>query len=189
MLELIPVTYVDAKGQTQTTHVPRGKPMVRRIENFCRMVASGEYTPFDAYLKSYEKSINDEHDKALAAHYASALMGRTDVILRIQQLRSPVIPEIARKYTYSLDKAMDECQTAWDLACAQGHVPSMLKCIEMRARLNKMLSDQLDVTHKHQFLDETGTDILLQMKKQLEDVKAKRKQLQGPVVDVEPVEA
>jgi hypothetical protein len=185
--ELIPVTYQDSKGQTQTTHLVRGKPMTRRMENFCRMVASGEYDPLDAYCKAYEKELTPL-TSAYLAQAASHLMGQTQVVLRIQQLRTPVLPEIARKYTYNLNKAMDECQTAWDLAFAQGHVGHMIKLIELRSRLNKMLSEQIDVTHKHGFLDDTATQVLLEMKKQLEEARAKKKRLAAPVVTVEAQE-
>lgn len=178
--QLIPITYTDSKGQTQTTHIVRGKPQPRRLENFCRMIASGEHDPVDAYCQAYGK----ERD-ATTASSVSYLMGRTDVILRIQQLRTPVIPKVAQKYEYNLNKAMDELQTAWDLAFAQGHIPSMIKVTEMRSRLHKMLSEQIDVTHKHGFLDEAATQVLLDMKKMLEETKSKRKQLAAPVVDAE----
>ena len=172
--ELIPITYTDTKGQTQTTHIVRGRPQPRRLENFCRMVASGDHEPLDAYCHCYEKEANPETLPRLVATVTS-MMGRSDVILRIQQLRTPVIPKIAQKYEYNLQKAMDECQTAWDLAFATGNVKAMIAIIELRAKLNKMLSEQIDVTHKHGFLDDAATAVLIQMKKQLEDMRATRK--------------
>lgn len=181
---LVPVTYVDQKGQTQTTTIVRGQPRPKRLEAFCRMVASGEEDPIDAYCKAYEKEFNQQTAERCAKS-ASQLMGRTDVILRIQQLRSPVIPKIAQKYEYNINVAMEELQTAWDLAYATGHVPSMIKITELRAKLHKMLSEQIDVTHKHGFLDDTATDVLLEMKKRLE---AMRKPLPGPTVTVEATE-
>ena len=180
---LIPVTYTDSEGKTQTTSVIRGKPVTRRLENFCRMVASGEYDPIDAYCKAYEKDFATEAERC--AKTAATLMGRTDVILRIQQLRTPVLPKIAQKYEYNINIAMSELQTAMDLAYAQGHVPSMLKVIELRARLHKMLSEQIDVTHKHGFLDDTATEVLLEMKKRLEGMRKETLKLPKPTVTVE----
>lgn len=184
--ELIPIHYTDPKGQPQITHIVRGRPQPRRLENFCRLVAAGEMDPIECYCQAYEKEFNQATGARIAAA-VNNLMGRTDVILRIQQLRTPVLPEVAKKYTYSLNKAMDECQTAWDLAYANGHITSMIKIIELRARLNKMLSEQIDVTHKHGFLDDTATQVLLDMKKQLEDMHARKKKASPKVVNAEPV--
>ncbi len=111
------------------------------------------------------------------------MMARTDVILRIQQLRTPVIPKVAEKFEYSMNRALEQCQTAWDLAYAQGNVQAMLKAIEMQARLSKLLSEQIDVTHRYGFLDDTATENLLKMKQQLEAVQKQRK-----TIDVTPRE-
>ena len=183
--QLIPVHYTDPSGQPQLTHYVRGKPQPRRLEHFCRLVAAGEMDTIEAYCTAYGKELNNETGARIAAA-ASSIMSRTDVILRIQQLRTPVLPDVAKKYTYSLNKAMDECQTAWDLAFAQGHIASMIKIIELRSRLNKMLSEQIDVTHKHGFLDDTATTVLLEMKKQLEDTRARRKKAESNVLDITP---
>lgn len=183
--ELIPVHYTDAKGQPQITHYARGKPQTRRVEQFCRLVAAGDLDPIEAYCQAYEKPFTQETGARIAAN-VSTMMGRSDIILRIQQLRTPVLPDIAKKYTYSLNKAMEECQTAWDLAFAQGHITSMIKIIELRSRLNKMLSEQIDVTHKHGFLDDTATTVLLEMKKQLEETRARKKKADAKIVDVTP---
>jgi len=165
--QLIPVHYTDPSGQPQMTHYVRGKPQPRRLEHFCRLVASGEMDTIEAYCEAYGKELNNETGARIAAA-ASSIMSRTDVILRIQQLRTPVLPDVAKKYTYSLNKAMDECQ--------------------LRSKLNKMLSEQIDVTHKHGFLDDTATTVLLEMKKQLEETKARRKKAESKIVDITPVE-
>lgn len=184
---LIPVTYTDLHGKTQTTSIVRGQPVTRRLENFCRLVASGEHDPIDAYCQAYSKEFNPT-TALRCSNMASNLMGRTDVILRIQQLRTPVMPKIAQKYEYNINIAMHELQTAMDLAYAQGHVPSMLKVIELRARLHKMLSEQIDVTHKHGFLDDTATEVLLEMKKRLEGMRKETLKLPPPTVTVESTE-
>ena len=183
--ELVPVHYTDPSGKPQITHYVRGKPQPRRLEQFCRLVATGEMDTIEAYCQAYGKEFNNETGARIAAA-ASALMSRTDVILRIQQLRTPVLPDVAKKYTYNLNKAMEECQTAWDLAFAQGHLSSMIKIIELRSRLNKMLSEQIDVTHKHGFLDDTATTVLLEMKKQLEETKARKKKAESKILDITP---
>lgn len=171
--EIIPVTYTDANGQTQQTSVVRGKPMPRRIEVFCRHVAGGDHTPPEAYKLAYDK------DNPMAA---MNLMGRTEVILRIQQLRSPVIPKVAAKFEYSLNRAMEQAQIAWDLAFAKGDVGAMLKTIELQSKLTKLLAETIDVNHRYGFLDDASTDTLVNMKKQLEAVQKKR------TIDITPKE-
>lgn len=181
-LELVPVTYVDTKGQPQATTVVRGRPMPRRLEAFCRLVAAGELSPIDAYCQTYEKAITLENGMNIASS-VSHMMARTDVILRIQQLRTPVIPKIAEKFEYSLNRALEQCQTVWDLAYAKGNEGAMLKAIEMQSRLSKLLSEQIDVTHKYGFLDDTATENLIRMKQQLEAVQKARK-----TIDITPKE-
>lgn len=186
-LELTPVKYTDSHGQPQETTVVRGRPMTRRLEQFCRLVASGEETPVEAYCQAYNRTITRENG-AIIASGVSHLMGRTDVILRIQQLRTPVIPKVAEKFDYNLNRAQEDCQMAWDLAYAQGNVPAMIKAIELRSKLAKLLAETIDVNHKYGFLDETATDVLLKMKQQLEEVR--RKRIEPPAtIDVTPKEA
>lgn len=179
-LELMPVQYVDHKGHPQETTVVRGRAMTRRLEQFCRMVASGEDMPIDAYCKAYGKEITPVTG-AIIASSVSHLMARTEVILRIQQLRTPVIPKVAEKFEYNLNKAQEDCQAAWDLAYAQGNVPAMLKAIELRSKLAKLLSETIDVNHKYGFLDNASTDVLLKMKEQLEEVKRNRIERRPPI--------
>lgn len=181
-LELVPITYTDAQGKTQETNVVRGRPMTRRLEHFCRLVASGDLGTVDAYCKAYDRPLTPENGANIATS-VSHMMARTDVILRIQQLRTPVIPKVAEKFEYSMNRALEQCQTAWDLAYAQGNVQAMLKAIEMQARLSKLLSEQIDVTHRYGFLDDTATENLLKMKQQLEAVQKSRK-----TIDVTPQE-
>jgi hypothetical protein len=181
-IELLPITYTDTKGRQQETTVVRGRAMPRRLEQFCRFVASGELGTVDAYCKAYDKTITIENGQNIATS-VSHMMARTDVILRIQQLRTPVIPKVAEKFEYSMNRALEQCQTAWDLAYAQGNVQAMLKAIEMQARLSKLLSEQIDVTHRYGFLDDTATENLLKMKQQLEAVQKQRK-----TIDVTPQE-
>lgn len=163
----------------------RGKPTPRRLESFCRLVAAGELDEVTAYCQAYGKELTPATGATIASS-VSRLMARTDVILRIQQLRSPVIPKIAEKFEYSLNRALEQAQTAWDLAFAKGDVANMLKTIELQSKLTKLLSETIDVNHRYGFLDEAATQTLLTMKQQLEAVQKKRKE--QPPIDVTPKE-
>ena len=67
---------------------------------------------------------------------------------------------------------------AWDLAYAQGDAKTLLKAVEMQARLSKLLSEQIDVNHSYGLLDDTSTEVLLAMKREFEVRREKRKKLE-----------
>jgi predicted nucleotidyltransferase len=79
---------------------------------------------------------------------------------------------------------------AWDLAYAQDDAKTLLKAVEVQARLSKLLSEQIDVTHRHGLLDDTSTEVLLAMKREFEVRREKQKKLQEiRVVNSETVSA
>ena len=51
----------------------------------------------------------------------------------------------------------------------------MLKAIEMQAKLSKLLSEDVNITHRHGLLDDASTEVLLEMKKEIEVRREKQK--------------
>ena len=86
-------------------------------EKFCQLVAA-DATYTDAYLEAFQKPPG--YDRKLAAEAGSRLMASTDMVLRVQELRRPVLRKFRRKLEYGLQKALEQCDVAWDLAYAQG---------------------------------------------------------------------
>ena len=82
-------------------------------EKFCQLVAAGS-TYTDAYLESYQKYSG--YDRKMAAEEGSRLMANTDMVLRVQELHRPVIRKFRRKLEYGLNKALEQCEVAGDLA-------------------------------------------------------------------------
>ena len=64
------------------------------------------------------------------------------------------------------------------LAYAQGDAKTLLKAVEMQAKLAKLLTEQIDVNHRYGLLDDTSTEVLLAMKREFEVRQEKRKRLQ-----------
>jgi len=143
-------------------------------EKFCQLVAA-DATYTDAYLEAFQKPPG--YDRKLAAEAGSRLMASTDMVLRVQELRRPVLRKFRRKLEYGLQKALEQCDVAWDLAHAQGDAKTLLKAVEMQARLAKLLSDEFNVNHRHGLLDDADTEVLLSMRKEIEIRRAKQKKL------------
>ncbi len=144
-------------------------------EKFCQLAATDE-TYTDAYLEAFQKPPG--YDRKLAAEAGSRLMANTDMVLRVQELRRPVLRKFRRKLEYGLQKALEQCDVAWDLAYAQGDAKTLLKAVEMQAKLAKLLTEQIDVNHRYGLLDDTSTEVLLAMKREFEVRQEKRKRLQ-----------
>ena len=75
-------------------------------EKFCQLVAAGA-TYTDAYLEADQKPAG--HDRKGAAEEGSRLMAITNMVLRAQELRRPVLRKIRRKLEYGLQKALEQC--------------------------------------------------------------------------------
>lgn len=143
-------------------------------EKFCQLVAA-DATYTDAYLEAFQKPPG--YDRKLAAESGSRLMGETTVKLRVQELRRPVLRKLRRKIEYGLQKALDQCEIAFDLAFEEGDAKSLLKAVEMQAKLSKLLSEDVNITHRHGLLDDASTEVLLEMRKDAEVRRAKQKKL------------
>jgi hypothetical protein len=143
-------------------------------EKFCQLVAA-DATYTDSYLEAFQKPPG--YDRKLAPEAGSRLMASTDMVIRVQELRRPVLRKFRRKLEYGLQKALEQCDVAWDLAYAQGDAKTLLKAVEMQARLAKLLSDEFNVNHRHGLLDDADTEVLLSMRKEIEIRRAKQKKL------------
>lgn len=148
-------------------------------EQFCMLVAAGS-TYTDAYLEAYQKPPG--YDRKLAAEAASRLMSETTVKLRVQELRRPVIRKLRRRIEYSLQKALEQCQIAFDLSFANGDSNGILKAVEMQAKLAKLLCDEFNGSNRFGVLDDASTEVLLNMRREIEVLTAKRKRLANSVV-------
>ena len=140
--------------------------LTAKREKFCQLVAAGS-TYTDAYLEAYQKPAG--YNRKAAAEESSRLMANTDIILRVQELRRPVIRKFQRRYEYTRNKALEECEIAWNLACAKSDPRAMLKAIELRGKFVRLLTNQPDITRRNGLLADTSTATLLAMKKAFED--------------------
>jgi len=157
-------------------------PLTAKREKFCQLVAAGE-TYTDAYLEAYQKPAG--YDRKVAAEEGSRLMAITDMVLRVQELRRPVIRKVQKKFEYTLQQAYEQCNEAWKLARTQGDAKSMLKAIELQGRFAKLLNVRVDVTHMHGLLDDTSTEVLLEMKREIENRRAKLEMNRGVVIEAQ----
>lgn len=147
-------------------------PLTAKRERFCQLIALGE-AALDAYIEAYKKG--GSYDKKAAAHSASTLLGDTDVVLRIEELKRPIMRKLQRKMEYNLNKALEQCEEMYQLARAQGDTRGLGKAIELQGKFTKLLADQVDVTHRYGILDDASTAVLLEMRKEIELRKSKRK--------------
>lgn len=145
-------------------------PMIHSLtgkrENFCQLVAAGA-TYIDAYLEAYQKPAG--YDRKVAAVEGSRLMAITDLALRVQELRRPVIQKAQRNFEYNLNKAFGDAKDAYNLAYASGNPNTMLAAIELRAKLGRFLTEQVE--HHHGLLDDASTATLIEMRRRIENLK------------------
>ena len=164
----------------KSKELPTSHPLTAKREKFCQLVAAGA-TYTDAYLEAYQKPAG--YDRKGAAEEGSRLMAITDMVLRVQELRRPVIRRVRKKFEYTLNKALEQCQIAWDLAYAQADPRALLKAVELQGKFVKLLSEQVAVTHRHGLLDDASTEVLLAMPKQIEDLKSKKEMISGETIE------
>lgn len=172
------LTYVAPNGQRKPLTFHTGEALVRRREHFAQLVAYGE-VPLEAYCQAYEKTITCDVDRRAFSGYASTLMQDTDVKIRIQELRRPIQRKLAKKWEYSLDKALEDCQRAWDVAHADGDSKAMQSCIRLRAELVKLLKTETNITHNHMVLDEETTEVLVALRDAVKRKKGHVKVISG----------
>jgi hypothetical protein len=152
-------------------------------ERFARLLALSDRTQGECYLAAgYSAGNNPDTTQK----NASALANDSDIILRVAELRRPVIRALQKEYSYTLQDALRECEELYDLSKAKGNEGGMARAIELKSKLVKILSDSVDITHRH-VLDGVSSQLLLEMKQQLEDRKAKRLSKQQDAIDCTPI--
>lgn len=154
-------------------------------EQFAQALASGA-DPMVAYCKAHghDHSALEESEAKRIKSAVGRLLADTTVVLRVQELKRPVLRKLRRKFEYSLQKALAQCEVAYDLAYEKGDVGGLLKCVDMQARLAKLLSEEINVTHKYGLLDDADTQTLLEMRKEAEVRLLKQKRLAVEVISV-----
>ena len=160
-------------------------------EKFAQLMARGKLA-VDAYIEAWDLACTEQAlDEAARKRIwpsVQDLLNDTTVVLRIQELKRPVIRRIKQKMEYNLQKALEQCQVAYDLAYAQGNSKGLLDAIRLQSDLAKLLTQELNVNHRYGLLDDASTEVLLAMKKEIEIRQAKQKQLARKLVtDVQTV--
>lgn len=179
MPEIKEVTYTDEYGKTARINYIAHHTTPAR-EKFCQLMAYGDMLQREAYCRAYGKTLGEGEgciSKDSADQIASRLANDTDIILRIGELRKPLARKLRRKFEYTLQKALEQCEVAWALAYATADAKSMLGAIKMQAELSKLLSQQIDVNHRYGLLDDADTSTLLEMRRQIEVSEGKQKKL------------
>jgi hypothetical protein len=170
------VTYTDHKGHTAILE-RMSHTLTDARERYAQLLAYGNLTQRDAYCEAFGKAIETEAQKDKVDQCASRMAHDTDVILRVQELRKPLVRKLRRKFEYTIQKALEQCETAWALAYATADAKSMLAAIRMQAELSKLLAQQIDVNHRYGLLDDASTETLLAMRKEIEVRQGKQKKL------------
>lgn len=165
-------------------------PLPAARERFCQIVAFGHLPKYKAYAEAFEIALLDpavehpdlitEQTKALSSD-ASALMANTTIRLRVAELRRPVVRKLQKKFEYDLQKALSQANIAWETAFEDGDTGNMLKSIELQSKLAKLLSEEINVTHKFGAVDDASTEVLLAIRDEVEKRKTRQKRLQTSI--------
>jgi hypothetical protein len=165
-------------------------PLTVKQEAFALLLAQG-LSHIDAYIQAYGRDPKAENRDTFHKS-AWSLSQETSVRLRVQELRAPVIRKVRKKIEYGLQRALEQCDVAWDLAYEAGDAKTLLKAVEMQAKLAKLLTEEINVNHRHGLLDDASTEVLLLMKKEAEVRRARQKLLpqaitiEGEIVSESP---
>lgn len=179
------VTYDGQDGSKQTAaYITGGNAytLTGSREKFAKLMARGQ-RGLEAYLEAFDQIATDEASQESAKNCVRDLLNDTSIVLRIQELKRPVLRKLKQKIEYGLQHALAQCQIAWDLAYAQGDVKGLLAAIRMQSDLAKLLSQELNVNHRYGVLDDAATETLLELRKEIEVRQAKQKKLLAVRVD------
>lgn len=172
------VTYLTPTGEKKELLVYTGKILTQQREKFAQLVAFGA-TPGDARAEAYGRPNETTDERKQRQSEGMSLLLDTDVRIRVQELRRPIQRKLLKKWEYTLDHALEDCQKAWDVAYANGDSKSMQSCVRLRAELTKLLSTEVNVTHKYGVLDTETTEVLMSLKDALKRKKATVKIISG----------
>lgn len=117
---------------TRTRQTPLSDPV---YERFAELMFGGMSIQ-DAYRETHDCAAMSRSRIRVNAGY----LGRhPEIVRRIAQLRQPVLNRARRKFEYTLDQAIEECDQAHLLAELQQSPDKMLKAVELKAKLMKLL--------------------------------------------------
>ena len=180
------LTFTAPDGTRQGLTYVTGHELVKRREQLAQLIAYGA-DPIDAYCEAYGKVITCDVDRRSFLNIVNVMLKDTAMKIRIQELRRPIQRKLARKWEYSLDRALEDCQQAYDVAYHDGDSKAMQSCIRLRAELTKLLSGDINVNHKHTVLDEETTEVLVALRDAVKRKKAAAAPASTPkVVNPEP---
>ncbi len=170
------LTYQDANGQpVKTAYMTHGSAyqLTGNREQFAMHMAQGK-SDIESYCLAFAAELTPDSAQDIK-EAARKLCRDTTVVLRIQELKRPVLRKLARKIEFNQEKALHQANTAWDLAYALQDVKGMLAATKLQAELCKLLVHEIEVTHKHGVLDEESTATLLELMKMIQVRKASQK--------------
>lgn len=176
-------------GAVQINAKPRpARRLTEKREKYAQLLALGEMDSISAYCLAYGHTHEPGKLDPGCQSNSTHVRQETDIVLRIQELRKPVIRKLQRKLTYSLQDALRECEEMYDLAYAKGNEMAMGRAIELKGKYVKLLTEVVE--HRHGFLDDATTDALLKMKEMLLSQR-EVKYVEGPThsVDQKQVDA
>ena len=158
--------------------------LVPRRERFAILVAQGAL-PGDAIIEAYGRTDLSHEARLRYAGEGGTLMQNTDVSLRIQELRRPIIRKVQRTFEYNLNRALEDAEDAYNIAYEAGQANTMLAAIELRAKLCKFLTETVE--HRHGLLDDASTATLIEMKKHIERQKKGQLRLINSTAETVPL--
>lgn len=189
---IVEATYEDINGQRRSVSIASERPASLSRERFAELVAYGS-APIDAYMEAYRKAPpSSAIEQKTYQQACNVLMHDPDIRVRIMELRRPIQRKLAKKWEYKLDHAFEDLQKAWDLAYLDADAKALTKIVELKAKLAKILTDEVNVHHTHGILDKESTELLLAMKEAVsrkksavkvisaESVEEKEKPIAGP---------
>jgi len=177
------IEYKDANGKSvKAAYADNGSVyrLTGNRERFAQLAAQGRDL-IEAYCEAFGVEQRPDTIDAIRDRVRD-LRNQTALVLRIADLRKPVLRKLQRKIEYNLQHALAQCEIAWDLAYEQADTKAMLKAVEMQARLSKLLSEEINVNHRHGVLDDTATEILLEMRREIEVRKERAKKLGAGII-------
>lgn len=145
-------------------------------------MASCEYTQQDAYREAYH--IGPETPKEEIANTARLVMRDTDVILRIQEIRRPVIRKMQKVFEYTVNDGLREADEMYRLAYANGNEMAMGRAIELKGKFAKLLSEHVDHSHIHRIevFDTMTVAALTAMRRQIEHSMQEEQKKNGTIL-------
>lgn len=162
---------------------PLGNP---RWERFAQLLLEGTPT-YEAYDHCFDTAAKS---RLTRGRLARELARHPEVVRRLAQLRKPVIEKALKKFEYTVDMAMEECDQAHALAEIQRSPEKMLKAIELKAKLMKILVSVSET--KASPIDATETKELVELLGFVREMKARELatiQVSGGIVKGEGREA